>query len=407
VPLSLRSAGHGISGRSTNDGGIVLDVSRLARIEVVDEATRRVRVGPGARWGQVARALYPHGWALTSGDYGGVGVGGLATTGGIGFLGREQGLTIDHVRAVQMVLADGSVVHASPTEHPDLFWGARGAGFMLGIVTDFEFEVGVAGDVGFAILAFDATDTAGFLQRWGETVEASPRDTTSFLVAGAPQSGRTIVQLVTVVDSDDPDVVLARLQPFAGIAPLVGQSAQIVPYPAVVGLPEPSQDGYGEPVTRAGFVEHITPEVAATTANLIHSGEAYFFQIRAVGGAVNDVDPDATAYAHRSVNFAFSAFGRSRRRLDERWDAMGSLFRGLYPSFETDPRPERVLDAYPPRTLARLQAVKRRYDPEHVFADNFDVARPDLPVVAPVEAEAARPGAGQGDVPRDVLGTAR
>ncbi|MEO7122197.1 MAG: LLM class flavin-dependent oxidoreductase [Lacisediminihabitans sp.] len=121
VPLGLRSGGHGISGRSTNDGGIIIDLSPMKAIEVMDELTRRVRIEPGARWKDVALALAPHGWALSSGDYGGVGVGGLATAGGVGWLVREHGLTIDHLRAVEMVLADGSVVRADEQENPDLF----------------------------------------------------------------------------------------------------------------------------------------------------------------------------------------------------------------------------------------------------------------------------------------------
>src|SRR5690606_32982445 len=163
VPLGVRSGGHGISGRSTNDGGIVLDLGGLDRIEIVDVARRLVRVGPGARWGAVSRALEPHGWALSSGDYGGVGVGGLATAGGIGYLGREHGLTIDHLRAVEVVLADGRTVRADAAEHPDLFWAVRGAGGNVGVVTCFEFQVDEVGDVGFGRLVFDASDTAGFL----------------------------------------------------------------------------------------------------------------------------------------------------------------------------------------------------------------------------------------------------
>jgi FAD/FMN-containing dehydrogenase len=104
-PLSIRSGGHGISGRSTNDGGIVVNLSKLNTIQVLDRSTRRVRIGPGARWMEVAAALARYGWALSSGDYGGVGVGGLATAGGIGWLARKHGLTIDHLRAVEMVLA--------------------------------------------------------------------------------------------------------------------------------------------------------------------------------------------------------------------------------------------------------------------------------------------------------------
>ena len=97
--------------------------AELTAIEVLDEASRRVRIEPGARWVEVAAALAPHGWALSSGDYGGVGVGGLATAGGIGWLVREHGLTIDHLRAVEIVLADGSRgARRRATQHPDLFW---------------------------------------------------------------------------------------------------------------------------------------------------------------------------------------------------------------------------------------------------------------------------------------------
>src|SRR5699024_10186329 len=118
VPLAVRSAGHGFSGRSTNDGGVILDVNRMRDINVVDESRRRVRIGAGATWGEVAEALAPRGWAISSGDAGGVGVGGLGTTGGIGYLGRLQGLTIDRVVAAEVVTADGSVVHASAEHNP-------------------------------------------------------------------------------------------------------------------------------------------------------------------------------------------------------------------------------------------------------------------------------------------------
>lgn len=373
VPLSIRSAGHGISGRSTNDGGIVIDVSRMNAIEVLDEARRLVRLEPGARWGEVATALAPYGWAISSGDFGGVGVGGLATTGGIGFLGRAHGLTIDHVRAVEVVLADGSQVRASAEENPDLFWGMRGAGFNFGIVTAFELEADEVSAVGVAQLVFDANDTADFLQRWGAAVEAAPRELTSFLTMGAPRDGQVMAQTTTVIDSEDPDTILAMLQPFAQIAPLVGQAIQVVPYPALVTAPDAQQYSQGEPVTRTGFLEHLTPAFAADAERLIRSGRTFFFQIRALGGATSDVPPDATAFAHRSANFSVVAFGAGRAQLDGIWDPMHHHFDGLYPSFETDPRPERLLDAYPPATLARLRELKARYDPDNVFRDNLNI----------------------------------
>ncbi|HEY0258375.1 MAG TPA: LLM class flavin-dependent oxidoreductase [Lacisediminihabitans sp.] len=380
VALAVRSGGHGVSGRSTNDGGIVIDLSRLNTIEVLDEATRRVRIGPGARWMDVAAALSVHGWALSSGDYGGVGVGGLATAGGIGWLAREHGLTIDHLRAAQVVLADGSVVRASEEENADLFWGIRGAGANLGIVTSFEFEVDEIGDVGWAQLVFDASDVAGFLERWGGVVESAPRDLTSFLIMGAPRRDRPMVaQVMAVVDSDDPETIIDRLQPLAETAPLLDQSVQITPYAAIMANADGADhDGHGEPLARSGLIDHLTPEFAAATARLLASGEVYFFQIRAVGGAVSDVDPQATAYANRSANFSVTAFGSHPDRLNELWDGIYHHFTGLYLSFETDLRAERLDDAFPAETMRRLRALKFRYDPANVFRDNFNVV-PELP----------------------------
>jgi Berberine and berberine like len=130
-------------------------------------------------------------------------------------------------------------------------------------------------------------------------------------------------------------------------------------------------------VTRSALVEHITPEFARAAEDFLHSGAAYFFQFRSVGGAVADVPPEATAYAHRSANFSAVAFGAGRRRLDAAWDEMAGHFRGLYWSFETDRRPGRLLDAYPPATLGRLREVKCRYDPDNVFRDNVVIPAPE------------------------------
>ncbi|MFB9384005.1 LLM class flavin-dependent oxidoreductase [Pseudonocardia petroleophila] len=375
LDLSIRSAGHGVSGRSTNDGGIVVDVSLMNTVKVLDEETRRIRVGPGARWMEVAAALHPHGWALSSGDYGGVGVGGLATAGGIGYLAREHGLTIDHLRAVDMVLADGRIVRASDTENPDLFWAVRGAGANFGIVTSFEFEVDEVGDVGFAQLALDASDTAGFLLDWGQVMESAPRDLTSFIILGPPRRGRpAVAQVMAVVDSDDPDTVLARLTPIAGIAPLLQQQVRITPYAVVMANADDGvHRGRGEPVTRSGLLRRITPAFAEAAERFLATGAVHFFQIRSLGGAISDVDADATAYAHRDANFQVVAFGARRDLLDTLWEDLYPHFEGLYLSFESDPRPARLLDAFPPRTLARLRGLKDEYDPGNTFRDNFNI----------------------------------
>lgn len=375
LPLGTRSGGHGFSGRSTNDGGIVIDVGALNTIEVLDEETRRVRIGPGARWADVAKALGEHGWALSSGDYGGVGVGGLATAGGVGWLARKHGLTIDHVVAAEIVLADGSIVRASADENPDLFWAVRGAGANFGIVVSFEFLVDEIGDVGWAQLAFDASDTAGFLERWGATVESSPRELTSNLIMGNRQPGQPrVAQVMAVVDSDDPETIIDLLQPIAETAPLLDQSVQLVPYASIMANVQGGEHhGQGEPVGRSALIDHLTPEFTAAISRVLDIGEVYWFQIRSVGGAVADVPADATAYAHRSANFSLVVLGSNRERVDELWDELQPFFNGLYLSFETDPRAERVEDAFPPQTLARLRELKSRYDDHNLFRDNFNV----------------------------------
>jgi FAD/FMN-containing dehydrogenase len=374
LPLGIRSGGHGISGRSTNDGGLVVDVGALDDIEVLDEERRLVRVGPGARWQEVAAALAPHGWVISSGDYGGVGVGGLATAGGVGYFAREHGLTIDRMRAAELVLADGRTVRVDAEHDPELFWGVRGAGANLGIVTAFEFEASPAGDIGWAQLVFDASDTAAFLTAWGEVLESAPRDVSGEVILGAPRDGRMFAQALLVVDSDDPETILERLQPFAQLAPLVDQSVQLAPYSVVIAnAVDGPHRGQGSPASRGGLVEHLSPALARELAAMLASGRVQFFQVRALGGAVADVPEDATAWAHRTANFSLVAMGSDATWLNDAWDALESHVLGVYLSFESDARGDRVERAFPPVTLARLRALKQRVDPDGLFRDNFAI----------------------------------
>lgn len=310
-----------------------------------------------------------HGISGRSGDYGGVGVGGLATAGGIGFLGRKHGLTIDHLRAVEMVLADGRVVRASETENSELFWASRGAGANFGVATAFEFVVDEVTEVGWAQLAFEARDPAAYLEAFGHVAIVAPRETTPFLILG-----RGVAQLMAMVDSTEPDVIIEQLQPFARIAPLVQQQVVIAPYASVMNMfPESPHSGRGEPVSRSASVREITPAFAAASADLINSGAAHWYQIRTVGGAVSDVAADATAYAHRDANFSLAVMGSNARQLDHWFEPVRRQSDGLYLSFESDSSSERIADAFPPATLERLRRLKSRLDPDNLFQDNFNV----------------------------------
>jgi FAD/FMN-containing dehydrogenase len=367
VPLAVRSGGHGISGRSTLDGGIIIDLGKLDGIRV--DGTKAT-LGPGARWGHVAQELGKHGLGMSSGDYGDVGVGGLATAGGVGFMSRKHGLTIDHVTGAQVVLADGRIVQADE----DLLWAVRGAGANFGIVTAFELDAYPVGDVVFSTMAFDARDTARVLSRWGRVVEDAPRELTSFLNL-VTQQGGPVVQLYSVYAGEDTQAAVDALTPLLDIGPVLDQQAQLVPYPAIVAPRGGVHLGGSPTAIRAGLLEHLYEPTAHAFEDFLATGESSWVQIRAVGGAVNDVPADATAYAHRTQNFSVSAVGRSSiERLSGAWDEhLYPHMHGLYLSFDTDPRPERLLDAFPEPTLTRLRALKAQYDPDNVFRQNFAI----------------------------------
>ncbi|MBM9464389.1 LLM class flavin-dependent oxidoreductase [Aeromicrobium sp. YIM 150415] len=373
VPLGIRSGGHGLSGRSVNDGGIVIAVDGLDEITVLDGG--RARLGPGARWGDVAATLAPHGLALTAGDHGSVGVGGLATAGGIGWFVREHGLTIDHLRSVEVVTADGELVRASATEHADLFWAMRGSGANFGVAVSFEFDLHPVGSrVGFAILVYTPDDIADFLQSWGTTLEAAHSSVTGTLMINpSPRGGPVAAQALIVVDSDDPDNVIDRLQPFAGLAPVADQSVQLMPYAALLAQTAESEVrmGRGEPRSHSGLVRHLDADVANGIADLLSARSSFILTVRSAGGAVAGTPADATAYAWREANFFIATLGGGSTDFEKHWNQLVPAFEGMYLSFETDTGPDIVARAFPPAHLRRLRELKRQWDPTGLFRDNF------------------------------------
>ena len=187
--LSVRGGGHSFAGFGTNDGGVVIDLGKLANVEITDSERHLVRIGGGATWGQVAAALAPHGLAISSGDTKSVGVGGLTLTGGIGWKVRKYGLALDSVIAAEVVTAGGQVVPASAAENPELFWAIRGGGGNFGIVTAFEFAAHPTTDVFFGKITFPASQAATVLQGWADYLRAAPEELTSIAAFANPFAG--------------------------------------------------------------------------------------------------------------------------------------------------------------------------------------------------------------------------
>lgn len=369
--MSVRSGGHGISSISTHHHGTVIDLGGLATIERVSPDSDLLRIGPGARWGEVAAALYPWGLAISSGDSGDVGVGGLATAGGVGLMGRAHGLTIDRVTAAELVTADGSVLALDSERHPDLFWAVRGP--VSTWASSFPWSSAPRARLWSPGRHSSTAWTASRPSCGpGERRWRPPLPEISaflYLLSGG-------FALATVVHAgDDPAVAGRDLSPFLSVAPLVGRRAELLPYAAVVaaaGAPHRGQQG-GR--IHSGLAVHLDGELSERLEGLVRAGFGELLQIRSVGGAVNDVPADATAYAHRHQNFSITAVAPyASRDFDEAWAAVHPSLDGLYLSFESAFTPERLAEAFPGTTLQRLRDIKRRIDPENVFHQNFPVA---------------------------------
>lgn len=370
LPISVRSGGHGVSSRSTNDGGVIVDLSRMNAVEVVDERTGVTRIGPGARWSTVASTLDRFGLAIGSGDSGDVGVGGLAVSGGIGLLGRKFGLTIDALRSVEIVTADGVQRHASDDENPDLFWAVRGAGGQVGIVTSFEFVANRVRDVVLDRVQYLADDIPLLLERWGTAVEAAPREITSFLyLTPGPPGAAVSAESVTLFAGPDGSEARSALAPFAAVVPVLESSSTATNYASVVPRLLGDHTGDAPPDVRCGLATHLTPGIAVAVSRLLVPGTALTVQVKAVGGAVNDVDADATSYAHRHQNFCLIAIGLpgNRDRLWSAWNQLYPALDGLYAAFDTDRGALRSADAYPAAARARLAGITATFDPDRVF----------------------------------------
>src|SRR5690242_2946135 len=380
--LSVRGGGHGFPGFGTNDGGVVIDLSKLANVEIIDKERHLVRIGGGATWGQVAAALTAHGLAISSGDTKSVGVGGLTLTGGIGWKVRKYGLALDNVVAAEVVTANGEVVHASAQKNPELFWAIRGGGGNFGIVTAFEFAAHPTTDVFFGKIAFAASEAATVLQGWAEYLRTAPAELTSTADVANPFRGPGApVEIYVAFDGDDPELAAQAIDPIRRLGAVTGDDIALQPYADTLADGAPPPPGLQFALRSAFASQESVPEMLQILAEVRASERSPFIAVRSVGGAVSRVPDGATAYVHRQAELMVVTTSASpkpvveaaRPALEAIWARLAPHVNGAYANFLSSATAEDVAAIYPTEVYNRLAAVKRQYDPANLFAGNHNV----------------------------------
>ena len=392
LEMVVRSGGHSIALYSTIDGGVVLDLSQMKTLEF-DAETRIARLGAGLTWGEVAETLNPHGLGLSSGDNATVGVGGLATGGGIGWFARKYGLTIDRIRSIEVVTADGQVITASAGEHPDLFWAMRGGGGNFGIATMFEVELHPAGMVYGGAIFYDASEAANVLPAFARYAASAPDELTAMaLVMATPPApfmppemqGKPVVGLALIY-SGDFDEGNRVVDPLRKLGTPVADITGPMPYPAIFQFTEDASPLNLRLHARSVMVD--TADDALITALLSAGGTdmpspAALLQVRILGGAVKRGDADSTAFAQRdkgalvmAVVYGYDEADTERHKawVERLYEAMRPFGTGAYVNFLMRDGQERIHEVYPPATLKRLRQVKHQYDPTNFFHHNLNI----------------------------------
>ncbi len=395
--LSVRDGGHNVAGHATNDGGIVIDLAEMKQIEV-DPAGRTVRVGGGAMWGDVDAATQPHGLATPGGVYSRTGIAGLTLGGGYGWLRSTYGLSCDNLIAAEVVTADGRLVHASATENPDLLWGLRGGGGNFGVVTTFVFRLHPVGpDVMFVFVFHDGRGEDAMkraLRLYRDFSETAPDEANTIAALGQiPPDEHFPEELhrtpfaafggLYVGPVDEGEKVLRPLRDlgtplldFSGVMPYVeAQRAFDADYPdglryywKSLNLTRLDEDAIER------IVRHARQQPSPfSTTDLWH-----------IGGAVKRAGPDESAFSGRDAAFLLSPEANWLDAADDeanlRWVrdfvadmapfSDGSRYLN-FAGFQEEG--DDMIRASYGAQHARLQALKRQYDPGNLFRLNQNI----------------------------------
>ena len=385
--LAVRCGGHSGAGHGVSDGGIVIDLRELKDIDL-DVGGRRLWAGAGLTAGEVGEAVLPHGLVIGFGDTASVGIGGLTTGGGVGYLVRRDGLTIDNLIGAEIVTADGEILTVDADHHPDLFWGIRGGGGNFGVATKFHYRLNElpAFYGGMLVLPATVETIAGFIA----AAEAAPEELSTIAnVMTAPpmpflpeETVGSVVILAMIGYAGDEEAGQRAVAPFRALAEPLADFVKAGSYAEM--FPPEDPDYHPTAAALNMHLDRVDRDVAATIVEFLEKSDAPMrvAQLRVLGGAMARVPADATAYAHRSsrimVNLAAFYEGAEDRAAKEAWvrefaAAIDQGDRAVYANFLADEGPQRVRDAYPGATWDRLVELKRRYDPTNLFRLNQNV----------------------------------
>jgi FAD/FMN-containing dehydrogenase len=387
LELAVRSGGHSSAGHSVCEGGIVLDLSAMRALDIdVEQRTAWVETGMTA--GEYTTATNAHGLATGFGDTSSVGIGGITLGGGVGYLTRKYGLTIDSLLAAEVVTADGQCLHVDAENHPDLFWAIRGGGGNFGVATRFKFQLHPVDTIVGGMLILPATpDTiAAFIAE----AEAAPEELSTIAnVMPAPpmpflpaELHGQLVIFAILAHAGGGAAGERAVAPFRAIAPPLADMVKPMRYPEIY---QPDDENYHPTAAaRTMFVNTIDKHTAETIVDYLEHSDAALrvAQLRVLGGAMARVPADATAFAHRTsrimVNVAAFYNGAEDRIVREKWasDLAAALHQedtGAYVNFLGDEGEDRIRAAYPGSTWDRLAAIKRRYDPANLFRLNQNI----------------------------------
>jgi len=393
LPVAVRGGGHSFPGLSLCDGGIVVDLGPMKGIRV-DPQARTARAQAGALLGELDRETQQFGLAVPSGIVTHTGVSGLTLGGGIGWIMRKHGLTIDQLVSVDVVTAGGELVKASEDENPDLFWGVRGGGGNFGIVTEFEFR---AVPLGPTILAgpvfWPMEESPQVLRFYRDWIAEAPDELMTIVVH------RKAPPLPFVPPELHGKLVVAVICCYAGpveegervVAPLKAFGSPVLD--ACTPKPYLAHQAMFDPAFRPGWWYYFRScDVAELTDDIIDITVEHSMRIRSpqtafpiwqMGGAVARVDDGATAFQGRGAGHTFNisgmtegpaGFEEEREWVREFWSALEPWHTSVYVNFLMDEGEERIRLAYGPEKYARLKTLKRRYDPDNFFRLNQNIS---------------------------------